>query len=74
MGMNERQWDLLIDVVQKPHASRRQTEKLFAQMQEAIGDRLVIQAKRLLASEEAMGRINEKYNFALTTNELGSAA
>lgn len=70
MGMNERQWDLLIDIVQKPHASRRQTEKLFAQMQEAIGDRLVIRAKRLLASEEAMGRINEQYNYSLTANEL----
>lgn len=69
-GMNESQWDLLIDIVQKPHAPRRQTEELFEQIQETIGNRLVIRAKRLLADEEIMGRVNEKYNFCLTANEV----
>lgn len=70
MGMSESQWDLLIDIVQKPHARRRQTEDFFGQIQEAVGNRLVIRAKRLLASEEVIGRINEKYNFSLTANEI----
>lgn len=70
MRMDEKQWNLLIDVMQKPHAPRQQTEKLFDQIQEAIGSRLVIRAKRLLASEEIMERINEKYNFSLTANEV----
>lgn len=70
MGMNEQQWDLLIDIVQKPHAPRKQTEELFEQIQEAIGNQLVIRAKRLLASEELVGQINEKYKFSLTANEI----
>lgn len=69
-GMSENQWNLLIDVVQKPHAPRRQTEELFEQIQETVGDRLVVRAKRLLASEEVIGRINEKYNFSFTANEV----
>ena len=70
MGMNEEQWDLLIDIMQKPHAARKQTEQLFNQMQDAIDSQLVIRAKRLLASEELLGRINEKHGFGLTANEL----
>lgn len=70
MGLNEKQWELLIDIVQKPHAQRIQTEKLFGQMQEAIGDRLVVRAKRLLASEELIGQISEKYKFSFTTKEV----
>lgn len=69
-GMRESQWDLLIDIMQKPHAPRSQTAQLFEQIQEAIGDRLVVQAKRLLASEELLGRINGKYNFSFTANEV----
>ena len=69
-GMTESQWDLLIDIVQKPHAPRCQTEQLFDQIQEAVGDRLVVRAKRLLASEELLGRINGNYNFSLTANEM----
>ena len=70
MGMNEEQWDLLIDIMQKPHAPRTQTELFFNQIQDAIDSQLVIRAKRLLANEELLGRINEKYGFALTANEL----
>lgn len=70
MGINETQWDLLIDIIQKPHAPRKQTEKLFEQIQEAIGNRLVIRAKRLMVSEELIGQINEKYRFSLTANEI----
>lgn len=70
MGLNEKQWDLLIDIVQKPHAQRIETEKLFGQMQEAIGDRLVVRAKRLLASEEMIGQISEKYKFSFTAKEV----
>lgn len=70
MGMNEDQWDLLINVVQKPHTPRRQTEELFERIQDVIGDRLVIRAERLLANEEVMERINEKHNFSLTANEV----
>lgn len=70
MGMNEKQWDLLIDIIQKPHAPRKQTEELFDQIQEAIGNRLVIRAERLLASEQLIGKINEKYKFSLTANEV----
>lgn len=70
MGMNEEQWDLLIGIMQKPHAPRKQTEQLFNQMQDAIDSQLVIRAKRLLASEELLGRINERYGFGLTANEL----
>lgn len=70
MGMNEEQWDLLIDVVQKPHAPRKQTEQLFNQMQDTIDSQLVIRAKRLLASEELLGQINEKHGFALTANDM----
>ena len=69
-GMNESQWDLLVDVIQKPHVPRRQAEELFGRIQEVVGDRLVIRAKRLLASEEVMGRINEKHNFSLTAKEI----
>lgn len=69
-GMSESQWDLLIDTVQKPHAPRCQTEKLFNQIQETVRNRLVVRAKRLLASEEVIGRINEKYNFSFTANEV----
>lgn len=69
-GMSESQWDLLIDIMQKPHAPRSQTAQLFEQIQEAIGDRLVVQAERLLASEELLGRINGKYNFSFTANEV----
>lgn len=70
MGMNETQWDLLIDIIQKPRAPRKQTEKLFEQIQEAISNRLVIRAKRLMVSEELLIQINEKYKFSLTTNEI----
>lgn len=70
MGMNEEQWDLLIGIMQKPHAARKQTEQLFNQMQDTIDSQLVIRAKRLLASEELLGRINGKYGFGLTANEL----
>lgn len=70
MGLNEKQWDLLIDIVQKPHAQRIETEKLFGQMQEAIGDRLVVRAKRLLASEELIVQISEKYKFSFTAKEV----
>lgn len=70
MGMNEEQWDLLIGIMQKPHAPRTQTEQLFNQMQDAIDSQLVIRAKRLLASEELLGRINEKHGFGLTANDL----
>lgn len=69
-GMNEAQWDLLIDIVQAPHTSRQQTEELFGRMQKVIGDRLMIKAKRLLASEELMERINEKRGLSLTANEV----
>ena len=55
MGMNEQQWDLMIDVVQAPRAPREQTERLFRMMQEAISNQLVIRAKRLLVSEELLG-------------------
>lgn len=70
MGLNEKQWDLLIDIVQKPHAQRIETEKLFGQMQEIIGDRLVVRAKRLLASEELIGQISQKYKFSFTAKEV----
>lgn len=70
MGMNEKQWDLLINVVQKTHAPRRETQELFSQMQEVIADQLVIRAERLLADEELMGQIDKKYNFSLTANEV----
>lgn len=69
-GMSESQWELLADIVQKPHAPRRRTEELFGQIQETVGNRLVIQAKRLLANEEIMGRISEKYCFSLTAKEI----
>ena len=70
MGMNEQQWDLMIDVVQAPRAPREQTERLFRMMQEAISNQLVIRAKRLLVSEELLGEVNEKKELCLTANEI----
>lgn len=70
MGMNEQQWDLMIDVVQAPRAPREQTEQLFKMMQEAISNQLVIRAKRLLVNEELLGEINERKELCLTANEV----
>ena len=70
MGMNEQQWDLMIDVVQAPRAPREQTERLFKMMQEAISSQLVIRAKRLLVSEELLSKVNEKKELCLTANEI----
>lgn len=70
MGMNEEQWDKVIEAIQKPSASRQQTEKLMEKMQNAISDQLVIRAEQLLASEEVMERINEKHSLNLTAKEV----
>lgn len=70
MGMNEQQWDLLIDVLQAPRVPREQTEQLFETIQEAVSNRLIIRAKRLLVSEELFGKINEKKGFCLTPKEV----
>lgn len=70
MGMNEEQWDKVIEAIQKPSASRQQTEKLMEKMQNAISDQLVIRAEQLLASEEVMERINEKLRLNLTAKEV----
>lgn len=70
MGMNEEQWDIVVDTIQKPHTPRRQTEELIEKMQNAISDQLVIRAERLLASEEVVERINEKHKLNLTAKEV----
>ena len=70
MGMNEEQWDKVIEAIQKPSASRQQTEKLMEKMQNAISDQLVIRAEQLLASEEVMERINEKLRLNLSAKEV----
>lgn len=70
MGMNEEQWDKVIEAIQKPSASRQQTEKLMEKMQNAISDQLLIRAEQLLASEEVMERINEKLRLNLTAKEV----
>jgi hypothetical protein len=70
MGMNEQQWNLMIEVIQAPRGPREQTEQLFKMMQEAISNQLVIRAKRLLVSEELLGEVNEKKELCLTANEV----
>ena len=70
MGMNEEQWDLLLDVILQPHAPREQTEKLFVNLQDGISNQLMIRAKRLLINEKIMGEINEKKRLSLTENEI----
>ena len=70
MGMNGQQWDMLIDVIQAPRVPREQTEQLFETIQEAVSNRLIIRAKRLLVSEELFGKINEKKGFCLTPKEI----
>lgn len=70
MGMNEQQWDMLIDVLQAPRVPREQTEQLFETIQEAVSNRLIIRAKRLLVSEDLFGKINEKKGFCLTPKEI----
>lgn len=70
VGMNEQQWDLLLEVIMQPYAPREQTEKLFKQLQEGIGNQLTIRAKRLLTNEKMMGEINKKKNLALTAKEV----
>lgn len=70
LGMSGQQWELLIDVIQEPHAQREKTEELFKTMQKALSDQLVIRAKRLLFSEELMVQINKKRNLLLTPKEI----
>lgn len=70
MGMNEQQWDLLIDVIQAPRVPREQTEQLFETIQEVVSSRLTIRAKRLLVSEELFGKINKEKGFCLTPKEV----
>lgn len=70
VGMNEEQWDLLLDVILQPHAPREQTEELFKKLQDGIGNQLMIRAKRLLLDEKLMGEINEKHKLSLTENEI----
>lgn len=70
MGMNEEQWDLLLDVILQPHAPREQTQDLFKKLQEGIGNQLVMRAKRLLLDEKLMGQINERRKLSLTENEI----
>lgn len=70
MGMNEQQWDLLIDAVQLPRIPKEQAQELFGTLQDAISDQLVAKAKQLLASEEQMGRINRKKELRLTAKEV----
>lgn len=70
MGMNEQQWDLLIDAVQVPRVPKEQAEELFETLQNAISDQLVVKAKQLLASEEQVEQINRKKGLRLTAKEV----
>lgn len=70
MGMNEQQWDLLIDTVQIPRVSKEQTQELFDTLQNAISDQLVVKAKQLMASEEQVEQINRKKGLRLTAREV----
>lgn len=70
IGMNEEQWDLLLDVILQPHAPREQTEKLFSQLQDGLGNQLTLRARRLLVNEKRMGQINERQLLGLTENDI----
>lgn len=70
MGMNEEQWNKVIEAIQKPHTSRQQTEKIMEKMHNAISDQLMIRAEHLLASEEVMERINEKHKLNLSAKDV----
>lgn len=70
MGMNEHQWDLLIDAMQLPRIPKEQAQELFETLQSAISDQLVVKAKQLLATEEQVGRINRKKGLRLTAREV----
>lgn len=70
MGMNKRQWDLLIDAVQVPRVPKEQAQELFDTLQNAISDQLVVKAKQLLVSEELVGLVNKKKELHLTAKEV----
>lgn len=70
MGMNEQQWDLMIEVIQAPHTPRDKTQQIFDMMQEAISNQLMMRAKQLLVDEKAIGKINEKQRLNLSGNEI----
>lgn len=70
MGMNEQQWDLMIEVIQAPHTPRDKTQQIFDMMQEAISNQLMMRAKQLLVDEKVISKINEKQKLNLSGNEI----
>lgn len=70
MDINEKELNILIEVLQNPQMPQQQFENLFSQMQQAIGSKLMTQVTQLFGCEGVMERINEKHKFALTVNEI----